>query len=164
MVMENRPVDPGSIQGSHRPISFVRIKHRTRANDNLCKYLMYHAACKVEFQPFTRSYSQLTFFNFLYKSCRARPPALFHRQSTTLCPLYFTYQTLLLCTIPRLTEKIVCKCSSVVPKGILPTAPTCACTAYQTQQYTGREQYSTAAISERGSGMEGRVSKCRDKM
>ena len=27
--------------------------------------LMYHAACKVEFQPFTRSYSQLTFFNFL---------------------------------------------------------------------------------------------------
>ena len=37
MVMENRPVDPGSIQGSHRPISFIRIKHRTRANDNLCK-------------------------------------------------------------------------------------------------------------------------------
>ena len=32
MVMENRPVDPGSIQGSHRPISFKRIKHRTRAN------------------------------------------------------------------------------------------------------------------------------------
>ena len=27
--------------------------------------LMYHAACKVEFQPFQRSYSQLTFFNFL---------------------------------------------------------------------------------------------------
>ena len=27
--------------------------------------LMYHAACKVEFQPFTRSYSQLTFFCFL---------------------------------------------------------------------------------------------------
>ena len=37
MVRENRPVDPGSIQGSHRPISFIRIKHRTRANDNLCK-------------------------------------------------------------------------------------------------------------------------------
>ena len=65
MVMENRPVDPGSIQGSYRPISFIRIKHRTRANDNLCKCLMYHAACKVEFQPFTRSYSQLTFFNYL---------------------------------------------------------------------------------------------------
>ena len=32
MVMENRPVDPGSIQGSHRPISFIRIKHSTRAN------------------------------------------------------------------------------------------------------------------------------------
>ena len=28
--------------------------------------LMYHAACKVEFQPFKRSHSQLTFFNFLY--------------------------------------------------------------------------------------------------
>ena len=25
MVMENRPVDPGSIQGSHRPISFMRV-------------------------------------------------------------------------------------------------------------------------------------------
>ena len=37
MVMGNRPVDPGSIQGSHRPISFIRIKHRTRANDILCK-------------------------------------------------------------------------------------------------------------------------------
>ena len=24
---------------------------------------MYYAACKVEFQPFNRSYSQLTFFN-----------------------------------------------------------------------------------------------------
>ena len=34
MVMENRPVAPGSIQESHRPIiSFIRIKHRTRAND-----------------------------------------------------------------------------------------------------------------------------------
>ena len=28
---------------------------------------MYHAACKVEFQPFYRLYSQLTFFNF-YKN------------------------------------------------------------------------------------------------
>ena len=27
--------------------------------------LKYHAAFKVEFQPFNRSYSQLTFFNFL---------------------------------------------------------------------------------------------------
>ena len=32
MVMENRPVDPDSIQGSHRPTSFIRMKHRTRAN------------------------------------------------------------------------------------------------------------------------------------
>ena len=37
MVMKNRPVDPGSIQGSHRPISFIRIKYRTRADDILCK-------------------------------------------------------------------------------------------------------------------------------
>ena len=35
MVMENRPVDPGSIQGSHRPISFIRIKNRKRANEFL---------------------------------------------------------------------------------------------------------------------------------
>ena len=84
MVVENRPVDAGSIQGSHRPISFIGINHRTRANDIGVKLssinshivrlvhknhiirtcLMYHAACKVEFQPFKRSYSQLTFFNF----------------------------------------------------------------------------------------------------
>ena len=29
---------------------------------------MYHAACKVEFWPFNRSYSQMTFFNFFIKS------------------------------------------------------------------------------------------------
>ena len=32
MVMENGHVDPDSIQGSHRPISSIRIKNRTRAN------------------------------------------------------------------------------------------------------------------------------------
>ena len=37
MVMENRPVDPGNIQGSHRPISFIRIKPRIRTDDILCK-------------------------------------------------------------------------------------------------------------------------------
>ena len=87
MVMENRPVDPGSIQGSHRPISFIRIKHRTHAivffvklslNDHVVGLvrkkhiiqtcLMYHAACKVEFQPCKRSYAQLTFFNFYKKN------------------------------------------------------------------------------------------------
>ena len=70
LVIENRPVDPGSIQGSHRPISFM-IKHRTRADDICVKLsinkhivcfvhknhiirtcLMYHAASKVEFRPF----------------------------------------------------------------------------------------------------------------
>ena len=71
--MENRPVGPGSIQGSHRPISFIRIKNRTRAtifcvklsinnhivglvhkNHIIRTCLMYHAACKVEFQPFNK--------------------------------------------------------------------------------------------------------------
>ena len=33
MAMENRPVGHGSIQGSHRPISFMGMKYRTRAND-----------------------------------------------------------------------------------------------------------------------------------
>ena len=33
MVIENRPVDPGRIQGSHRPTSFMRTKYTTRAND-----------------------------------------------------------------------------------------------------------------------------------
>ena len=37
MVVENRPVDPGSIRRSHRPISFIKIKHRTRADDISCK-------------------------------------------------------------------------------------------------------------------------------
>ena len=31
---------------------------------------MYHAACKVEFQPFKRWYSQLTFLNFLLRSVK----------------------------------------------------------------------------------------------
>ena len=38
------------------------MKYRTStSNERTC--LMYHAAYKVEFQPFKRSYSQLTFFN-----------------------------------------------------------------------------------------------------
>ena len=41
MVMKNRPFDPGSIQGSHRPISFIRIKHRTRANDFFWNWVQY---------------------------------------------------------------------------------------------------------------------------
>ena len=93
MVMENRPVDPGSIQGSHRPVSIIRRKRRTRVNVFfLCETeynnhivglvhknhinrtcLMYHAACKVEFQPLKRSYSQLAdvFHLFIQKIVRA---------------------------------------------------------------------------------------------
>ena len=33
IIMENRSVDPDNIQGSHRLISFMRIKYITRAND-----------------------------------------------------------------------------------------------------------------------------------
>ena len=57
------PRDRTQIEIDQTPWEPIR-KHSTRANDNLCKCLMYHAACKVKFQPFTRSYSQLTFFNF----------------------------------------------------------------------------------------------------
>ena len=32
-IAENRSVDPDNIQGSHRPVSFMRIKYITRAND-----------------------------------------------------------------------------------------------------------------------------------
>ena len=32
-IMENRPVDPDNIEESHRPICFMRIKYKTRAND-----------------------------------------------------------------------------------------------------------------------------------
>ena len=116
-------LDHGSIQGSHRPISFISIKHRTRANHILCKTeyqvpginidivgvvnknhtirtcLMYHAACKVEFQPFTRSYSQLTFSTF-YKNISGQcglyvrmedvgtASAIAVQQCSVLCSLY----------------------------------------------------------------------------
>ena len=33
MVIETRAIDPGGIQGSHPPISFMKIKYRTRADD-----------------------------------------------------------------------------------------------------------------------------------
>ena len=40
----------------------IRLVHK---NQLIRTCLMYHAACEVEFQPFKRSYSQLTIFNFL---------------------------------------------------------------------------------------------------
>ena len=42
-------------------VGLVHKKHIIRTR------LMYHAACKVELQPFKRLYSQLTFFNFFMK-------------------------------------------------------------------------------------------------
>ena len=65
--MENRLVDPGSIQGSHRPISFIRIKHRTRANDNLCKCLMYHAARFNHSHGRTHSWRFSPFYKMKYR-------------------------------------------------------------------------------------------------
>ena len=56
MVMENRPVDPGSIPGSLRPISFIRIKHRTRADDILCKTINNHIVGLVD-KNHTRYYT-----------------------------------------------------------------------------------------------------------
>ena len=42
----------------------VRLAHK---NHIIRTCLIYHAACKVEFQPFKRPYSQLTFFNILWR-------------------------------------------------------------------------------------------------
>ena len=44
MVMENRPVDTGSIQGNHRPISFMRIKYIENARTTFRK------TCEAEAQ------------------------------------------------------------------------------------------------------------------
>ena len=55
----------------------VGLVHRNHViNEVLNKHvqrtcLMYHAACKVEFQPFNQSYSKLTFFNFFKKTAQA---------------------------------------------------------------------------------------------
>ena len=59
-------VPPGiRLSNQKRPnVHIVRLVHK---NHIIRTWLMYHAACKVEFQPFKRSYSQLTFFNF-YKT------------------------------------------------------------------------------------------------
>ena len=50
----------------HSRAFFLRV-NRLFHNHIIRTCPMYHAACKVEFEPFTRSYSQLTFFNFLLK-------------------------------------------------------------------------------------------------
>ena len=44
-------------------IQYLRTHLKTLQFNKSC--LMYHTACKVEFPPFKRPYSQLTFFNFL---------------------------------------------------------------------------------------------------
>ena len=68
-------IGPDNTHGSNRPISFMRIKYtpeyntRERPSVNFGQLLciseiyMYHATCKVEFQSFNRSYSQMTFLN-----------------------------------------------------------------------------------------------------
>ena len=60
MVMQNRPVDPGSIQGSHRPIS-MRIKHRTRANDIFCvKLSINNHIVRLVHKNHTRYYTNMS--------------------------------------------------------------------------------------------------------
>ena len=102
MVMENRPVDPGSIQGSHRPISFIRIniEHartifcvKLSINNHIVGLvhknhgirrtrLMYHAAFKVEFQPFKRLYSHTADVFQLFIKCIAHDRSyMFHYDS-----------------------------------------------------------------------------------
>ena len=82
--MENRPVDPGSIQGSHRPISFIRIKHRTGANDNLCKCLMYQGTTQLAKLSFNHSHGRTHSWRFstFYKmvAVSARVLAVVSRQ------------------------------------------------------------------------------------
>ena len=51
---------------NNRIVGVVHKKHIIRTR------LIYHAACNVEFQPFKRLYSQLTFFNFLFEKKRYR--------------------------------------------------------------------------------------------
>ena len=43
--------------------------------------LMYYTACKVEFQPLNRSYSQLTIFNFLWNLRSKRKESFYDAQS-----------------------------------------------------------------------------------
>ena len=51
--------------------------------------LMYHAACKVEFQPFKRLYSQLTFFNFLSKKKDGQPVVILRTGRLQRIPFFF---------------------------------------------------------------------------
>ena len=55
--MENRPGDPDNIQGCHRPVSLIRIKYITRANDFffvLCNYgILAKHSCTTEIAQLT---------------------------------------------------------------------------------------------------------------
>ena len=87
IIMENRRVvvvvvvDPDNVHGSHRPVFHEHQTYNTRERPSvnfvqllyIAETWMYRAACKVGFQPFNLSYSQLTFFNF-YKIEIARGP------------------------------------------------------------------------------------------
>ena len=70
-----------------------------RRNHSLQTTMMYHAACKVEFQPFKRSYSQLTFFNFLWNHLtRVTKSYLLALGTTQISPFFFLLQ----CTMYKL--------------------------------------------------------------
>ena len=76
----NCPVDPGSIQGSHWPISLTRehllgTEYARTAYHTICKFSKkwdvdetYHVACTAEYQLFNQSNSQLTYFRISYNN------------------------------------------------------------------------------------------------
>ena len=89
--------------------------------------LMYHAACKVEFQPFNRLYSQLTFFNFFiikWVTSRRRlsflcPLLVLYRYSVLVpsrgtCDIYLVVYT---CTCQQNNTSCICSCAQLVVRA-----------------------------------------------
>ena len=76
------------------PITSNHIVGLVHKNHIIRTCLMYHAACKVEFQPFKRSYSQLTFFNFFFykneysTTSSTHPRWLFILERYKLCNIF----------------------------------------------------------------------------
>ena len=66
--MENRTVDPGSIQGSHRPISFTRIKYTTR-RERACVKVVKLSINHIIIVSFS---SQTPYWNILRSSILSR--------------------------------------------------------------------------------------------
>ena len=52
-----------------------------------------HAACQIEFQPFSRSYSQLTFFNFFFWKKWDGKKKLANSQQISKLPFFLNFHT-----------------------------------------------------------------------